>query len=177
MSGSVFPCGNPGAGAATAPTGANAPRGASPRARLLYVFLVLAAVAGAAVVFAFEPAAGGPYPPCLFQRYTGLHCPGCGSTRGLHALLHGRVWAAFRYNALMVLALPFLGFAFIRYTRRVFGSKPQPPRRTIRAGWIWGLFALVVAYWVLRNLPFRPFVWLAPTDVSDSPRAAPDRGA
>jgi hypothetical protein len=158
VSGSAFPGGSSGEGAATPAIGA-------PPSRLLYVLLVLAAVGGAAVLFIHEPAPGGLYPPCVFHRYTGLHCPGCGSTRGLHALLHGRLWAAFRYNALMVLALPFLAVAFIRYTRRVFGSRLSPARRTAPAGWIWGLLALVIAYWVLRNLPFRPFVWLAPTDV------------
>jgi hypothetical protein len=146
---------------------------ASPRARLLYVLLVVVALGGAALLFTFDPAAGGLYPPCVFHRYTGLHCPGCGSTRGLHALLHGQVWAAFRYNALMVLALPFLAAAFVRHTRRVFGSQTAHPRprRVLRPGWIWSLFVLVIAYWVLRNLPFRPFVWLAPTDVSPAQRS------
>jgi hypothetical protein len=137
------------------------------RARLLYVFLLLAAVAGAAVLFSFDPAAGGFYPPCLFHRCTGLHCPGCGSTRGLHALLHGRVWAAFRFNPLMVIVLPFLVPALARYTRRTFSPRPAAPARRAMPGWsIRALFVLIVAFWVLRNLPHRPFAWLAPTDVS-----------
>jgi hypothetical protein len=142
-------------------------------ARLLYVLLLVGAVGGAAVLFTSDPAAGGFYPPCVVHRSTGLHCPGCGSTRGLHALLHGRVWAAFRYNALMVLALPFLAAAFIRYTRHVFGWRDSGGhrRRVLPAAWIWALFGLVVAYSVLRNLPIRPFTWLAPTDVAAAPHS------
>jgi len=136
--------------------------------RLLFAGIVVASLAGAALLYRFEPVSSGIFPPCPFRAATGLHCPGCGSTRGMHALLHGRIWAAFRYNALLVLALPFLALAFARFTRRVFtrdghGARPQ---RILPAGWIWALFVLVTAYWGLRNLPFRPFVWLAPTDVT-----------
>ena len=148
----------------------SAPAG-SRRGRILFAVVVFAALAGAAVLYTFNPVGSGFYPPCPFRAATGLHCPGCGSTRGLHALLHGRVWAAFRFNPLMVAALPFLLAAFVRHTRRVFGwERPDArPRRILPAAWIWALFVLVMAYWVLRNLPFRPFNWLAPTDVAARP--------
>ena len=49
--------------------------------------LVLAAAA--TLLYFIPPVAGGIYPPCFFHWLTGLYCPGCGSTRCLHALLHG----------------------------------------------------------------------------------------
>ena len=34
------------------------------------------------------------YAPCLFYALTDLYCPGCGTLRGLHELLHGRIGIA-----------------------------------------------------------------------------------
>lgn len=31
------------------------------------------------------------YPPCAFHMLTGLYCPGCGGTRAVRALMHGRL--------------------------------------------------------------------------------------
>ena len=64
-------------------------------------------------LYVWEPAASGLFPPCPFHALTGLHCPGCGSLRAVHQLLHGELWAAFRLNPLMVLSLPLLAFAVV----------------------------------------------------------------
>src|SRR2546421_11472933 len=55
------------------------------------------ALVGAAVLFWFEPTQHAFYPICAFHRTTGLLCPGCGSLRALHQLLHGQVAAAFHF--------------------------------------------------------------------------------
>src|SRR5436309_1071471 len=68
----------------------------------------LALPLGAVVLFSFPPSEYGFYPPCVLHQLTGLHCPGCGATRCLHALLHGDLAQAAAYNILFVLALPFL---------------------------------------------------------------------
>jgi hypothetical protein len=137
--------------------------------RVVYVAFVLAAAGGAVILYTYKPVESGVYPPCVFHKCTGLHCPGCGTTRALHALLHGRVWAAFRYNALAVLSLPVFALVFARYTRTVFAPPDaHPARRRHRRpfDWAWAALVLLLAFWVLRNLPFPPFKWLAPTDVS-----------
>lgn len=49
------------------------------------------------------------YPlPCLFHIITGLYCPGCGAGRASYSILHGRFYAAFRYNPMYVILLRFL---------------------------------------------------------------------
>jgi hypothetical protein len=35
-------------------------------------------------------------------------------------------------------------------------------RQTTKAAWPLAILVIVCAYWVLRNLPFEPFSWLAP---------------
>ena len=54
-----------------------------------------AVVAGAVLVATNDPAApGSHFPACAFHSATGLWCPGCGLTRGLHALLDGHLGTA-----------------------------------------------------------------------------------
>ena len=44
---------------------------------------------------------------CPFKLITGLSCPGCGFQRALHALLHGKLLEAARYNLYLVYAGPY----------------------------------------------------------------------
>ena len=65
--------------------------------------LLLAALGVTAMLLCLRsPHQPGHYPPCPVAALTGLHCPGCGTLRGLHALLHGDLLQAF---AAMVLSL------------------------------------------------------------------------
>ena len=64
------------------------------------------AVFAAAVLFFFDPATAGYYPPCLFKTFLGTQCPGCGSLRAAHQLLHGNINEAWALNKPLLLALP-----------------------------------------------------------------------
>ncbi|NEO96316.1 MAG: DUF2752 domain-containing protein, partial [Moorea sp. SIO3G5] len=101
------------------------------------------------------------YPPSPFRTLTGLYCPGCGTLRGLHQLLHGNLWAAFGLNPLMVLSLPYLIYSYICYSLPVFTGR-KVSQIFIKPAWIWWMLKIILAYWILRNIPFAPFSWLAP---------------
>ncbi len=101
------------------------------------------------------------YPPCPFHALTGLYCPGCGSLRALRQLLHGNLRAALGLNALMVLSVPFLAYAFAAQGLAALGRRLLP-RPFLPAWVIWSLLGVIVAYWVLRNVPVYPFSVLAP---------------
>src|SRR3954447_20165 len=73
------------------------------------LLLIPAVFIGLAVLYWFNPAQFGFYPRCALYETTGLLCPGCGSLRAIHQLLHGHLAAAFQLNALLVLGLPFAG--------------------------------------------------------------------
>ena len=97
--------------------------------------------------------------PCAFHALTGLHCPGCGLTRMLHALVHGDVARAWSMNPLAMIALPLLAAMLVQW----WWGKPVLPARLDRYahdGRVW-IVALVV-FGVLRNLPFAAFAWMAP---------------
>ena len=108
----------------------------------------------AAVLFWFNPSEHAFYPFCIFYRTTGLLCPGCGSLRALHQLLHGHFLSAFHLNALLVLSLPVvIGFVFGRYLWR----GRRAPFIGNYARWLWILVAVVVVgFGIWRNLPGSP---------------------
>lgn len=125
-------------------------------ARLLALFGWLMLAASVAYLFVFEPGKTGFFPVCPFRALTGFTCPGCGSTRGLHALVHGDVAGAFKFNPLFVLALPFLLYAFIRYSNAALRGRRLPANQ-LNAKFIWLIFAVVLGFWIFRNTPFYPF--------------------
>lgn len=123
----------------------------------------LLGVAGCAVIvlFVLDPAESPIFPPCPFHALTGLHCAGCGSLRGLHQLLGGNIVAALDLNPLMVLSLPFVGYALISECAKTLLGKALPGF-FMPAFWIWAILAIVVAFGILRNVPVYPFTLLAP---------------
>jgi hypothetical protein len=115
---------------------------------------------GCAVLYLFDPS-GGLYPLCPFRVMTGLYCPGCGTTRAVSRLLHGRFGDAFTLNALAVLMTPLLIYAYASSLLLVTRGKPLP-RLMISGAWLWALAFVVVAFGVLRNVPVYPLTLLAP---------------
>jgi len=119
------------------------------------------AVAGGAYLFLFDPAGTSAYPSCPFRHVTGFYCPGCGSLRAMHELLHGNLYAAFRLNPMTVVALPFIAYGLASQAVRHLAGRGLPTV-FVRAGWIWALLVVMLAYWALRNVPGLPSAWLAP---------------
>jgi hypothetical protein len=112
-----------------------------------------------ALLYLFDPGQHGFYPRCQFHALTGLYCPGCGSLRALHQLLHGHVAAAFHFNALLVLAMAALGW---RASRRLFLKSLKHPAAFLPPAWLWCGFAAMVIFGILRNLPFSVLSFLRP---------------
>jgi hypothetical protein len=127
--------------------------------RLLGLGGLAVVAAGLAYLFAFDPNQPGHYPACPTAALFGVDCPGCGTARALHALLHGDLARAADHNVLLVVVLPFVAAAagYWAWSRFV---RPLPERRLpARLGW--GVLAVAVAFAVLRNLPWEPLTYLA----------------
>jgi uncharacterized protein DUF2752 len=108
--------------------------------------------AAAAYVGLVDPNRPGHYPTCPFYAITGYYCPGCGSLRMVHALTHGHVAEAFGRNALAFVALPLLGYLWVRWTAAVRRGRPR--RAGVLPPWSMIVFAVVgLVFWVVRNLP------------------------
>jgi|SRR5882672_570976 len=131
----------------------------SSRGAAFSLTLILAAAVGL-LLFFFEPGRYPFYPRCLFHRTTGLLCPGCGSLRAMHQLLHGHFVAAVHLNALLVLSIPPICLVAGRSFFRRLKGQPQMPN--FHPAWLWAALALGVSFGVLRNMPFAHALWLAP---------------
>jgi hypothetical protein len=101
-------------------------------------------------------------PKCPFHSITGLYCPGCGSQRALSSLLHLDIAAATRYNLLMVVSLPLIGYSAYAASMNTFTEVKVQQKLFHSVTFIWSLAIVVVLFAVLRNLPVYPFNLLAP---------------
>jgi len=116
---------------------------------------VLSSLTILSVLFVFDPDGNPFYPGCLFHRTTGLLCPGCGSLRALHQILHGHISTAFHYNPMLVIAIPLM----IWFGWRILVGKLRqtPVRIAIPGKWVWLIVAVVLAFSIWRNVPGTPF--------------------
>lgn len=109
-------------------------------------------VIAAAIVLYYltDPSSSEFFPKCPFYLMTGLKCPGCGSQRALHELLCLHIGQAFRYNALMTVAIPFLTFTGLAWAlrKRTPGLYSWINSRPV----ILTVLAVIILWWILRNL-------------------------
>ena len=115
-----------------------------------------ACLAAALILFFCDPVRVPVYPHCLFHQATGLDCPGCGSLRAMHALLHGHFAAALRFNAFVVLSLPLFAWLGFDFCRR---KKIQEPALQLRPVWLWLYLTAFATFGIVRDL-LGP--WFAP---------------
>ena len=87
---------------------------------------------------------------CPFYKITGYQCPGCGSQRAFHEVLHFHFFEAFKQNALFVLGIPYVLLIF--YAN--FNKEKHQKLRQVLLGNKTLLILLIVAilFGVLRNL-------------------------
>ncbi len=119
--------------------------------------LTLPVAALAALLYAFEPGTDLPFLPCPTYTMTGLYCPGCGGTRAVHHLLHGRWGQAFNANALLLVAVPMLALLSALATQ-VRG----PSRRRLVHGGIAAYVLGAAAFTIARNAGGAWGNWLTP---------------
>jgi hypothetical protein len=127
----------------------------------MITFWIVAMSAAILMLDIFDPATSAVFPPCPLYYLTGWYCPGCGSLRAMHQLLHGNLIAAWALNPLTVLLLPFLAYGTASYA--LFEIRGQHlPRLFLPAVWIRALCAVIIVFGIARNIPFYPFNLLGP---------------
>ena len=107
--------------------------------------------AGAWVLYTYAPTGNRFYPQCVFKMLTGLDCPGCGTTRALHHLLHGRFEQAFMLNPLLFVLMLVVLCALPSLIRG------EQPRFITRPWFGWTALVVMTGYWIVRNTPFYPY--------------------
>ncbi len=119
--------------------------------RLLVIVLAVALLlVFGSIYYALDPSQSGFFPRCVFHELTGYKCPGCGTQRAVHALLHGDVAAALRYNAILLIAVPWIVLCLYAESQRT--RNPRLYDRLNAPLLIWLFLALVLIWWLLRNI-------------------------
>ena len=125
------------------------------RRRLLILSLPLLLIALVALIIVYyrvSPTSSVFFPKCAFLLLTGLKCPGCGSQRAVHALLHADLASAFAHNALLVLSLPYLAL-LIGARLYVYLYPTSSLRATLESPLaIRTYFVITIAFWIARNV-------------------------
>ena len=100
-------------------------------------------------------------PKCPLYATTGIYCPGCGSQRATHQLLNFNILGVIEQNVLYFIGLLVFGYHMTVTGLKVFFKKnifnylyhPNTPKI---------ILAVVILFWILRNIPSYPFDLLTP---------------
>lgn len=88
--------------------------------------------------------------PCFFYEITGYKCPGCGTQRAFHEVLHFNLAVAFRQNALFVLSIPYVLVAtFFNFKKEKY---PKMNEFLLGNKTLLALLVIVILFGVFRNL-------------------------
>jgi hypothetical protein len=126
------------------------------------LIFIAVAISGSLLYFYFDPANSHVFPPCPFYTVTGLFCPGCGSQRAFHALLHGNITRSMHENLLFVLFLPLLLYSLVITFINVIRSDKIVQHVFYSSLFAKTVLTVVLLFWLFRNIPVEPFSWLAP---------------
>ena len=111
-----------------------------------WALLLALAGAGAVAAIAVAPVFAPFAPVCPFHAWTGLPCPGCGSTRAVLALAAGDPLGALAFHPLLALGFVVLGLASVLALPWVALRGPLPvaapvPVKRLRIAVLGGLAA------------------------------------
>ncbi|WP_417855502.1 DUF2752 domain-containing protein [Xanthomarina gelatinilytica] len=128
---------------------------------LVFLLLILASTSVFGLFYFWNPANNSLFPKCFFYSLTHLYCPGCGSQRAIHQILHGNILTGLNYNYLigfLTLVLSYMLYVYIaqEYLKKPIKNLLYKPLATKV------ILVVVVLFWILRNIPFYPFNILAP---------------
>ncbi len=128
------------------------------------ILIIISAILFLGIVslyFFWNPAGNDFFPKCPLHSLTGIYCPGCGSQRAMHQIIHGNIIEGLKHNYLIALLGMVLLYQFILYVmNRLFDKTYYNILHhplTIKL-----ILVLILLFWILRNISVYPFTALAP---------------
>lgn len=89
--------------------------------------------------------------PCIFYKITGVQCPGCGMSRAILALMHGKWKQAFYYNRLSITLLPVL-LLYLLYRSKKYIDDGRVNFHLWEIFFLLCSFIVTIGYGVTRNM-------------------------
>ncbi|MGE5415715.1 MAG: DUF2752 domain-containing protein [Acidobacteriota bacterium] len=133
----------------------------TPRKPLVAAIIAAGGLFLVGLVFFVDPQINKFYPPCMFHELTGFLCPGCGCGQAVSQLMHGHLLYALGYNPFVIILLPFILYRLAGILLYHMTGK-KLPMPLLGPKVIVGLLIVIVAFWVLRNIPVYPLTLLRP---------------
>ena len=117
------------------------------------IAFIIAIVAGIYLYSHFNPEEYRFFPKCPVYLLTGYKCPGCGSQRAFYHLFHGDIKAAFTYNPLMLLIVPYvLTGIYLEYFVNKANTRVARLRKSLFGPWAaLVLVIIMICYMIARN--------------------------
>lgn len=124
-----------------------------PRYKMIFrIFFFLVFLIAIYVYSHIHPSSSPLFPKCPFLMLTGMKCPGCGSQRALHALLHADIKTAFSYNPLLLLSIPYVILLVGVRIYQLFNPYSTLILKVQKNLYIWMFFAIAMIFFVARNI-------------------------
>lgn len=114
-----------------------------------WIFGLLIILIAGVIYYIFSPIESRIFPKCPFLWITGLKCPGCGSQRAIHSLLHLDIMKALYHNALLICSLPIVMILSLAEYYRC--SKPTFYLKVHNHTHIWCYLVIIILWWIIRN--------------------------
>lgn len=109
-----------------------------------------------AIYYNFDPSSEGSlFPRCPFLLITGYQCPGCGSQRAIHSLLHLDIGKAFAFNPVLVISIPYLIIiSIINWKIKTSKNEKLWRLRNLLMGKnaIIIIAVIFISFWIIRNI-------------------------
>jgi hypothetical protein len=129
--------------------------------KITWFAIIFGGLSLAVFYFFINPNEVNYLPECPLYFATGLYCPGCGSQRATHQLLNFNIFGVLQQNVLYFISLFVLGYHLIvtginAFFKKDFYNYMYHPKTPLV------ILAIIIIFWVLRNIPYYPFNLLAP---------------
>ena len=113
-----------------------------------WIFLILGLIGAFIFLKIVQPHL--PESTCLLWKYFGIYCPGCGGTRALIHLFHGRILESVWYHPLVVYAFGlYVAFMFTHTLRKLHIIKKG---MKFREGYLYGALVVLAVNFILKKV-------------------------
>jgi hypothetical protein len=128
--------------------------------KLKYIGLLSVGLILAILYFFINPSSSF-LPKCPLYTTTGIYCPGCGSQRAFHDLLHLDFKGVLNQNILFLLGvLLLIYYLVVTISNHFFNKNIKNFLQHKKTQII--ILVLIIIFWILRNISTYPFTLLTP---------------
>jgi len=118
---------------------------------IIIAVVILILTTGVIFLYVFDPNEI-TFPKCIFLATTGYLCPGCGSQRAIHSLLHLDFASAISNNALIIVLIPYLLYCVYIFLLGGKGKFSVLERILISKNPVILVSVAIIGFWLLRNI-------------------------